>query len=187
MSKTRTIDDAAAVFSALRGDQVVVLLSRLKTNDAQRLLATAAKLKPTANDLERATSLLTEDLSKYNKSSSHQDLLENGQPSRSSHQNQNTGSTNSLDILINLSDRDIRILLSKVSTACWAPALKSESDAVREIILRNVAPAIKCILQREILMFEGNLKSVQSAREKIINAANDLQRSAASTTRKNAG
>ena len=42
MNETGTINDAAAVFSALSGDQVIELLSRLETHDAQRLLATAA-------------------------------------------------------------------------------------------------------------------------------------------------
>lgn len=187
MNRTGTIDDAAAVFSALQGDQVIALLSRLETDDAQRLLVTAAKLKSTADDIERATSLLSSQLNQHSTTTSNQPPAENHDRKQSLQRDLESDSCRSLDFLIDLTDHDIRVLLSKVSTACWAPALKSESNAVRGLVFSNVAPTIKRILKQEIAAFDGSEKVAQASREKIINAAHDLQPSATRTTRKKAG
>ena len=186
MNQAGTIDDAAVVFSALSGDQVIALLSRLETNDAQRLLATAAKAKPDAHDLARANTLLNEELLEGSGSHSNRQNEDRDEREQMVERPEGLGFENSLDFLIEWSDQHIRLLLSNVSTACWAPALKSESKGVREIVFRNVAPAIKHILNQELAAFDGNSIAAQTSREKIISAASELQRSATQATRSSA-
>ncbi len=187
MNQSGTLNDAAAVFSALRGDQVIELLSRLETNDAQQLLATAARTTTSNEDLERASSLLEIHLKPPSRTDS--DTRTNRDPSRkpASPKVEPCQSSESLDFLIHMPDQEIRVLLTRVSTACWAPALKPESDTVREIVFSNVAPAVRAILKREIASCDGNRDVAQSSRRKIIDAFRDLTHPANRAPRKRAG
>ena len=199
MNETGTINDAAAVFSALSGDQVIELLSRLETHDAQRLLATAAAQTPSAIDLEQASRRLER---KLNQPENQQYTpLASASPNQDSHKQQKRQrpakspkrrkrkpSTNrSLDFLTDMPDHQIQLLLSKVSTACWAPALESASGRVREVIFSNVAPAIERLLRQEIDSFDGNDQVARISRQKIIAAANALRHTDAPPTRRKAG
>ena len=194
MTETGTIHDAAAVFSALRGDQVIELLSRLETDDAQRLLATAAKMTSTAGDLQHASALLAKELSqpkhqqedrREKTTSNHvQSSKKKRKRSKQSprHRHGKKAGSQSLDFLIDMPAQDVRRLLSKVSTACWAPVLKTESNEVQDAVLDNVAPPIERILRREIAAFDGNPQIARLSRKKIIDAAEDLQPPASDST-----
>lgn len=195
MAETGTIHDAAAVFSALRGDQVIELLSRLETDDAQRLLATAARMTSTTDDLQRARAMLASELRQPKHQPKDQQEKTNSSPrqsstkkhKRSKQRNAKKSSSRSLDFLIDMPARDIRRLLSQVSTACWAPALISESKEVQDAVFDNVAPAIERILRQEMNAFDGNPQVARLSRKKIIDAANGLQPTASDSTLRKAG
>lgn len=199
MNKTGTINDAAAVFSALRGDQVIELLSRLETHDAQRLLATAAAQTPSAIDLEQASQRLERRLNQpenQQETSPENTSSRDGSPKQQKQQRAakvpkrrkgKRSTSRSLDFLIDMPDRQIHLLLSKVNTACWAPALESASDSVRETIFSNVAPAIEQLLRQEIDSFDGNDQVARVSRQKIIAVADALRQTDALTNRRKAG
>ena len=138
MNKMGTIHDAAAVFSALRGDQVIELLSRLETEDAQLLLATASRQSPTVNDLEQASVLLRAGLNrpdnhfqdrtaKIQLDADNAEQTKRNQSRKLAKRSGKSRPKHSLEFLIDWPDQDVRKLLSTVSTACWAPALQNES------------------------------------------------------------
>lgn len=198
MNEKGTIDDAAAVFSALRGDQVIELLSRLETEDAQRLLATASKKTPTVIELEQASGLLNAELNRPNHqlhdysahAQPHEGKAERKSQARSrkqSKRNDKPRSKHSLDFLVDWPDQDIQRLLSKVSTACWAPSLHNESSLVLDAIFDNVAPPVERLLRQEIESFDGNPKVARISRQKIIAAANTLDLSQTAPDLRKAG
>ena len=198
MNEMGTIHDAVAVFSALQGDQVIELLSRLETEDAQRLLATASKRTPTVNELDHASVLLRTDL---NQSDNHfqnrqaeihtdDSNAEYKKPNQSRKLSKRSGkprSKHSLEFLIDMPGHDIRRLLSNVSTACWAPALQSESTLVRDTIFNNVAPAIERLLRQEIQSLDCNSQVARVARQKIFSIATDLDLLKTAPPRRKAG
>jgi flagellar motor switch protein FliG len=197
MNETGTIHDAAAIFSALRGDLVIELLSRLETEDAQRLLATASKKTPTVFELDQASKRLGADLQHANSqlqtdSVQVQPDLGNAswkKPQRSRKQQKQTGkpkSKHSLEFLIDWPNRDVQRLLSKVSTACWAPALHNESSLVLDAVFDRVAPAVERLLRQEIDAFDGNPKVARLSRQKIIAAAKELRLSEPNADRQKA-
>jgi len=199
MTETGTIHDAAVVFSALRGDQVIELLSRLETDDAQRLLATAAKVSATIGDLEHSSALLARELKqpkpqqeeRQKKTDSNQIRSSKKKPKRSKqslkHRHGKKSGHQSLDFLIDMSAQDVRQLLSKVSTACWAPVLKTESHEVQDVVFDNVVPAIERILRKEIDAFDGDPQLTAASRQRIIDAANDLRSTASDSAIRKAG
>lgn len=54
------------------------------------------------------------------------------------------------DDLLELSEADVKTLLGKVDTSCWAPALKRAAFPLQQKVLANLAPAPRKLLSQQI-------------------------------------
>jgi flagellar motor switch protein FliG len=83
----------------------------------------------------------------------------------------------SLDDLVELNDQELKTLLSKVDTSCWAPALKRSSYLLQQKVLANLAPGPRKLLSQQIAELSDLDPIVeQQSQRKIIKQALALPR-----------
>jgi flagellar motor switch protein FliG len=82
-----------------------------------------------------------------------------------------------IDDLIELSDSEMKRLLSKVDTACWAPALKRAAYPLQQKVLANLAAGPRKMLSQQISeLIDLDPAVEQQAQRKIIKEALALSR-----------
>ncbi len=80
------------------------------------------------------------------------------------------------DDLINLSDRDVQMLLREVDSKTLVLALKAASDELKDLFLRNMSKRAREMLIEDMeVMGPVKLRDVEAAQHKIVEAARKLE------------
>lgn len=157
-TQATSVSDAVAIYRLLDRESLVAIFARLETNVIDRLLKIAAQT-PECSDsqLSAATERFA---AAFDSCLDKPEVVGVGQ-----------GSEPSIDSVLNLSDAEIKRLLSKVNTGCWAPALKHATADTRNRIFSNMASPVAAILRKEIGQFvRFSNEEIQAANGKIQNA-----------------